>query len=163
DGAVINVRATDDKIRERDGFLEILAPPRKPKLGFDTYAGWLGYVLPNDALLVKRFPAYPDRVYHEAAGLTLSLWHPPGRRSALQDRVAVGGRPAVRALRAGRPGVGHAPRAAPLHPPETRSGAVPTRKATRENRPAGTDCACEGSAMGTEPPMPFRTRLLLAF
>ena len=38
DSAVINVKATDERIRERDGFLEILAPPRKPKLGFDTYA-----------------------------------------------------------------------------------------------------------------------------
>ena len=63
---------------ERDGFLEILAPPRKPKLGFDTYAGWLGYALPNDTLFVKRFPTYPDRVYNEAAGLTLSVWYPTG-------------------------------------------------------------------------------------
>ena len=39
DSAVINVRNKDDFIRERDGFLEILAPPRKPKLGFDSQAG----------------------------------------------------------------------------------------------------------------------------
>jgi len=84
DSAVINVKATDDRIRERDGFLEILAPPRKPKLGFDTYAGWLGYVLPNDTLFVKRFPTYPDRVYHEAAGLTLSVWYPTGPRIELE-------------------------------------------------------------------------------
>ncbi len=42
DSAVINVRATDDRSRERDGFLEILGPPRKPKLGFDSYAGGSG-------------------------------------------------------------------------------------------------------------------------
>ena len=84
DSAVINVKATDDRIRERDGFLEILAPPRKPKLGFDTYAGWLGYVLPNDTLFVKRFPTYPDRVYNEAAGLTLSVWYPTGPRIELE-------------------------------------------------------------------------------
>jgi len=84
DSALINVKATDDRIRERDGFLEILAPPRKPKLGFDTYAGWLGYVLPNDTLFVKRFPAYPDRVYNEAAGLTLSVWYPAGPRIELE-------------------------------------------------------------------------------
>jgi len=76
DSAVINVKANDDRIRERDGFLEILAPPRKPKLGFDTYAGWLAYVMPNDTLFVKRFPTFPDRVYNEAAGLTLSVWYP---------------------------------------------------------------------------------------
>jgi len=84
DSAIINVKATDDKIRERDGFLEILAPPRKPKLGFDTYAGWLGYVMPNDTLFVKRFATYPDRVYNEAAGLTLSVWYPTGPRIELE-------------------------------------------------------------------------------
>ena len=84
DSAVINVKAADGRIRERDGFLEILAPPRKPKLGFDTYAGWLGYALPNDTLFVKRFPTYPDRVYNEAAGLTLSVWYPAGPRIDLE-------------------------------------------------------------------------------
>ena len=48
DSAIINVKAADERIRVRDGFLEILAPPRKPKLGFDTYAGWLAYVQPNE-------------------------------------------------------------------------------------------------------------------
>ena len=84
DSAIINVRNQDDLIRERDGFLEILAPPRKPKLGFDSYAGWLGYLMPNDALFVKRFATYPDRVYNEAAGLTLSVWYPTGPRIELE-------------------------------------------------------------------------------
>jgi hypothetical protein len=84
EGSVINVRAQDENIRERDGFLEILAPPRKPKLGFDTYAGWLAYVRPNDTVFVKRFPTYPDRVYNEAAGLTLSVWYPPTRMIELE-------------------------------------------------------------------------------
>ena len=84
DSAVINVKAKDDNIRERDGFLEILAPPRKPKLGFDTYAGWLAYVMPNNTMFVKRFPAFPDRVYNEAAGLTLSVWYPTGPRIELE-------------------------------------------------------------------------------
>ena len=84
DGAIINVRNKDDLIRERDGFLEILAPPRKPKLGFDSYAGWLGYLMPNDTLFVKRFATHPDRVYSEAAGLTLSVWYPTGPRIELE-------------------------------------------------------------------------------
>ena len=84
DSAIINVRNTDEKIRERDGFLEILSPPRKPKLGFDTYAGWLAYAMPNDTLFVKRFLTYPDRVYNEAAGLTLSVWYPTGPRIELE-------------------------------------------------------------------------------
>jgi hypothetical protein len=84
DGAVINVRPRDENIRERDGFLEILAPPRKPKLGFDTFAGWLAYVVPNNTAFVKRFPTYPDRVYNEAAGLTLSVWSPKGAQIELE-------------------------------------------------------------------------------
>jgi hypothetical protein len=79
DSAVINVRNTDERIRERDGVLEILGPPRKPKLGFDSYAGWVGYLTPNDTLFVKRFSTFPDRVYNEAAGLTLSIWYPQDR------------------------------------------------------------------------------------
>jgi len=84
EGTIINVKATDDRIREREGFLEILGPPRKPKLGFDTYGGWLGYVMPNDTLFVKRFAAFPNRVYNEAAGLTLSVWYPAGPRIELE-------------------------------------------------------------------------------
>ncbi len=72
----INPKNQDDKIIERDGFLEILAAPRKPKLGFDSYAGWLAYVLPTNQVFIKRFQADPDRVYNEAAGLTISVWYP---------------------------------------------------------------------------------------
>ena len=84
DSAIINVRNTDEKIRERDGFLEILSPPRKPKLGFDSTAGWLGYLMPNDTLFVTSFKTFPDRVYNEAAGLTLSVWYPTGPRIELE-------------------------------------------------------------------------------
>jgi hypothetical protein len=84
ESAVINVRAKDDNIRERDGFLEVLAPPRKPKLGFDTYPGWLAYVTPNGRAFVKPFPAHPDGVYNEAAGLTLSVWYPAGKQIELE-------------------------------------------------------------------------------
>ena len=84
DSAIINVRNTDENIRERDGFLEILAPPRKPKLGFDSTAGWLAYLMPNHTLFVKRFQTFPDRVYNEAAGLTLSVWYPPQTRIELE-------------------------------------------------------------------------------
>ena len=40
--------------------------------------------MPNDTVFVKRFPTYPDRVYNEAAGLTLSVWYPPGARIELE-------------------------------------------------------------------------------
>jgi hypothetical protein len=84
EGGLINVKAKDDNIRERDGFLEILGPPRKPKLGFDSYAGWLAYLMPGDLLFIKRFATYPDRVYNEAAGLTISVWYPQGNRVELE-------------------------------------------------------------------------------
>lgn len=95
DRATINVGNVDDKIRERDGFLEILAPPRKPKLGFDSQAGWLAYLMPGDTLFIKRFAVDPDRVYNEAAGLTLSVWYPEGPRIELEpigprERLAPG-------------------------------------------------------------------------
>ncbi len=95
DSAIINVRNTDDQIRVREDFLEILSPPRKPKLGFDSQAGALAYVLPGGGLFVKKFAVDPDRVYNEAAGLTLSVWYPPGPRIELEpigprERLAPG-------------------------------------------------------------------------
>lgn len=84
DSAIINVRNTDDQIRVRDGFLEILAPPRKPKLGFDSTAGWLAYLRSDDTLFVKRYAVEPNRPYGEAAALTLSVWYPPGDRIELE-------------------------------------------------------------------------------
>jgi len=65
----------DSNIRVRDGFLEILGTPANPKLGMDSYAGWFGYLLRNDLLFIKKYPVYPDRVYCEMAGLTISIWY----------------------------------------------------------------------------------------
>lgn len=84
EGALINARPEDPNIRQRDGFLEILAAPRRPKLGFDSYAGWMGYAMRNDLLFVKKFKTFPDRVYNEAAGLTISVWYPEGARVELE-------------------------------------------------------------------------------
>ena len=78
EGSLINMRPEDPSIRVRDGFLEILAAPRKPKLGFDSYEGVIAYCAPNDLLFVKKFATFPDRVYNEAAGLTISIWYPEG-------------------------------------------------------------------------------------
>ncbi|MCA9062023.1 MAG: hypothetical protein KDA96_03165 [Planctomycetaceae bacterium] len=76
EGSLINMRPDDPNIRRRDEYIEILAAPRKPKLGFDSYAGVIAYVAPNDLLFVKRFRTDPDAVYNEAAGLTISVWYP---------------------------------------------------------------------------------------
>ena len=74
-GSVIDFAPDDPAIRRRDGFLEVLDTPARPKLGIDSYAGWFGYLMPHDLLFVKRFPTWPDRVYNEVAGLTISLWY----------------------------------------------------------------------------------------
>jgi len=72
-GSVMDFQPEDPSIRVRDGFLEILGTPARPKLGIDSYAGWFCYLLKNDLMFVKRYPVYPDRVYNEMAGLTISI------------------------------------------------------------------------------------------
>lgn len=76
---LINFRPVDPNIRKRDGFLEITAAPKYPKLGMDTSAGWFSYLMKNDLLFVKRFPVDTNRVYNEVAGLTMSIWYPADR------------------------------------------------------------------------------------
>jgi hypothetical protein len=73
-GSKLDFEPSDPNIVVRDGFLLVLDTPRHPKLGMDSYAGWMAYLLKSDMLLVKRFKVYPDRVYNEIAGLTVSLW-----------------------------------------------------------------------------------------
>jgi hypothetical protein len=95
EGSLINMSPEDPNIRVREGFLEILGAPRKPKLGFDSYAGVIAYLSPNDLLFVKRFKTYPERVYNEAAGLTVSVWYPNGPMIELEpigprERLAPG-------------------------------------------------------------------------
>ena len=75
-GTTIDVNPSDPNIRIREGFIEILGPPENPKLGFDSYAGWMAYHMPNDLLFFKQYDADPQRVYGEAAGLTASVWYP---------------------------------------------------------------------------------------
>ena len=59
-----------------DDFLVIRGVPQFPKLGFDSYAGWLAYLEPNGMLFLKRFPTYPDRVYNEVAAITTCVFYP---------------------------------------------------------------------------------------
>jgi len=74
-GRLIDIKPEDPNIRFRDGFLEIIDTPRLPKLGMDSYTGWFAYLMKNDLMFVKTFPTYPNRVYNEAAGLTISIWY----------------------------------------------------------------------------------------
>ena len=74
-GPVMNFQPEDANVRIRDRFLEVLGTPANPKLGMDSAAGWFAYLMRNDLLFVKRYPVYPDRVYGEMAGLTISIWY----------------------------------------------------------------------------------------
>jgi hypothetical protein len=68
----------DPMVTKRGDFLEILGPPAQPKLGFDTFAGWFAYQMPNDHAFIKTYAADPSKLYGEIAGLTLSIWYPKG-------------------------------------------------------------------------------------
>ena len=83
-GGLINMKPNDPQIRKRENTLQIFPTPRKPKLGFDSYAGIIGYAAPNDLFFLKRFKTYPDRVYNEAAGLTISVWYPDNEMIELE-------------------------------------------------------------------------------
>ncbi len=72
----ILIRPEDPGIRIRDGFLEIIGPPTTPKLGMDSLAGWVAHQQPSGLLFIKQYPTYPDRLYNEVAGITLSTWAP---------------------------------------------------------------------------------------
>lgn len=76
EGGVINAKPEDPNILLKENSLEIHPTPRKPKLGFDSYAGEIIYLAPNDLMFLKRFRTYPNRVYNEATGLTISVWYP---------------------------------------------------------------------------------------
>ena len=76
----VGFRPEDPAITRRavgeDEFLIVAGVPQFAKLGFDSYAGWLAYLEPNGLLFVKRFPAYPERVYNEVAAITSCVYYP---------------------------------------------------------------------------------------
>ena len=83
-GTTINFLPDDEKISQRDGYVLVEGPPRKPKLGFDSKAGWMAYFMRNDLIFVKGWPTYRKRPYNEMAGLTLSIWYPNGPMCELE-------------------------------------------------------------------------------
>ncbi len=88
----IGFRPQDPRLRVRDGFLEVLGVPAQPKLGFDSFAGWFAYQLPDDLLFVKRYAVYPEGVYNEIAGLTISIYYPAADRLRAVELEPIGPR-----------------------------------------------------------------------
>ena len=74
-GPVMNYQPNDPNVRVRDGMLEIIGTPKRPKLGMDTYTNWFCYLMKNDLMFIKCYPTYPNRVYNEMAALTISIWY----------------------------------------------------------------------------------------
>lgn len=91
DGA-IQIRPVDPNIRVRDGFLEVLGVPAEPKLGLDSHTGWFAYQMPHNQVFVKRYATYPERVYHEVAGLTISIWYPAAAKVPAVELEPIGPR-----------------------------------------------------------------------
>jgi hypothetical protein len=78
--AQVNLKPVDPNVRRQGDFLILAAPPAFPKLGFDSHAGWVAYLTPQNQLFVHKYPVFPDRVYAEATGMNLSLWYPEASR-----------------------------------------------------------------------------------
>lgn len=89
---VISLRPSDPAIVVRGNFIQVTGPPAFPKLGFDSHAGWFAYQMPNDLAFVKRFVTYPDRVYNEIAGLTISIWYPQPSQTPAVELEPIGPR-----------------------------------------------------------------------
>lgn len=73
------MRPEDENIEVTDETVVIKAAPQYPKLGFDSYAGWMAYFAPTNQLFIKTYKTYPARAYNEVAGLTASVWYPKDR------------------------------------------------------------------------------------
>jgi len=74
-GRVMNYRPGDPNIAKDGDYLVVRDTPLRPKLGMDSHAGWFAYLTTDDLLFVKQYPTFPDRVYNEMAGLTISIWY----------------------------------------------------------------------------------------
>jgi hypothetical protein len=73
--SLINYKPQDPNTKIADDYIVISGTPKYPKLGIDSYVGWLCYLTKNNLILVKQFATYPDRVYNEIAPITISIWY----------------------------------------------------------------------------------------
>lgn len=79
------VYAKDDKLdfmpeggeneKVKNGILEVSGPPENAKIVTDASEGWLAYITRDNQLFVKKFEIFPDKIYGEMTGATVSLWY----------------------------------------------------------------------------------------
>jgi len=65
----------EPNIRTRDGILEIIGAPSRPKFVMDCDQGWMAYVTLDNQLFIKKFKIFPDRPYGDMAAPTVSIWY----------------------------------------------------------------------------------------
>ena len=73
---LVDFRPSDPMIRRQGDYLILDGPAKQPKLGFDSMKGWFTYLMPNDLAFTKRYETFPERLYHDTAGLSISIWYP---------------------------------------------------------------------------------------
>lgn len=75
-GSVMDFKPAEEaNIRVRNGILEIIGAPARPKFVMDLEDGWLAYITKDNQLFIKKFPVYPNRVYGEMSGANVSIWY----------------------------------------------------------------------------------------
>lgn len=74
-GRVMDYQPGDSNVVRQGEYLVIRDTPLRPKLGMDSHVGWFAYLTTNNLLFVKQYSTFPDRVYNEMAGLTISIWY----------------------------------------------------------------------------------------
>jgi hypothetical protein len=75
-GDVLDFRPKEEpNLRIRNGILEIIGPPSRPKFAMDVAEGWLAYISKNNLLFIKKFTVYPDKIYGEMAANNVSIWY----------------------------------------------------------------------------------------
>ncbi len=62
-------------VQVRHGILEISGPPENAKFVTDGSEGWLAYITQDNQLFIKKFDVFPDKIYGEMTGATVSLWY----------------------------------------------------------------------------------------
>ncbi len=76
---LIDLQPEDPNVRRRGPFLEILGPPKHPKLGMDA-EGWMAYQLPDNVAFVKVYETSKFKAYDEVAAFNTSVWYPDQER-----------------------------------------------------------------------------------
>lgn len=74
-GRLLICHPEDPQVKVQNNYLIVTGTPRFPKLGIDSYAGWFSYLLRNNLMFVKHFPAYSERIYNEITAFTIAIWY----------------------------------------------------------------------------------------